>query len=286
MQLSQLRNFMAVIEHGAISKAAEKLDVAQPALSQSISRMEKRLGVVLFERSRRGALPTIAARAIVDDVRHGLSKLEEAGRKARATQAGRAGTLKIGLVSSALFDVLPDALKKIRRLAPDLALEFLEMGNDEQAEALKQGIIDVGLIHSPIAIGGRMHQKILRQDKLIAAVPSRLAKSRGGKITLQEMAECGLVLYPKEQFPHMYFGIAEAIRKQGCEFKINQHANRTMTVLACVSGDLGIGMLPSWIRSMGFPGVDFCQIDNGQDLPSFDLLAVAAPQYKAMLDYF
>ncbi len=277
---------MAVIEHGTLSKASEKLDIAQPALSQSISRMEKSLGVILFERSRRGASPTVAAQAIVDDVRHGLLKLAEAEQKARATQAGRAGLLKIGLVSSALFDALPRALKKIKELAPGLTLELFEMGNEEQAKALEQGIINVGLMHSPIAINGRTHQKILSQDKLIAAVPEKLARHKRGRITLEEMAQYGLILYPREQLPHMYFGIAEAIRKRKCELKVNQHANRTMTVLACVAGEMGIGLLPSWIQSVSFPGVDFCEIDNGHDLPSFDLLAVSTPQYKTMLDYF
>src|SRR3546814_16356197 len=91
MEISQLKNFLAVLEHGAISQAAHQLGIAQPALSQSIARMEKSLGVKLFERSRSGALPTAAALAIADDVKSGLFRLDEATRTARATRQGLAG---------------------------------------------------------------------------------------------------------------------------------------------------------------------------------------------------
>lgn len=286
MELSQLKNFMAVIECGAISKAAQKLGVAQPALSQSISRMEKSLGVTLFERSRRGASPTAAALAIVDDVQSGLFKLGEAQKKAQAAKEGKAGILKIGLVSSALFEILPAALRQIKQAAPGLLLELSEMSNEEQAKAVADGIIDIGLIHPPITVPGRFHQKTLRQDKLIAAVPQEFGENRPGVISLEEISAFGLVLYPKEQLPHLYAGIAEAIRELNCELKVNQLANRTLTVLACVAAGVGIGLLPSWIQSVSFPGVVFREITNGHHLPTFDLIAISRAKSAALLSYF
>src|SRR3546814_16681781 len=85
MEISQLKNFLAVLEHRAISRAAHQLGIAQPALSQSIARMEKSLGVKLLERSRRGALPTAAALALADDVKSGRLRRDEAARQARKT---------------------------------------------------------------------------------------------------------------------------------------------------------------------------------------------------------
>ncbi len=280
MEISQLRGFLAILDEGAIGRAAHKLDIAQPALSQSISRMEKSLGTVLFERSRRGAKPTAAALVMAQDIRNGLYLLDEAAYKAKQAQTGQSGTLRIGLVSSALFEVLPKVIATIRHFAPGLQLVLKELSNEEQVSALGEGTLDVGLMHSPVAVGGLMNERVLRRDKLIAAVPSELALRLKKKISLLQIAEQGLVLYPKDQLPHLYAGITQALRQAGHEVKINQHANRTMTVLACVAGGCGIGLLPSWIQTIDFPGVTFCPISDGDDLPGFDLLAIWSTRNK------
>lgn len=284
MEINQLKHFLAVMDEGAISKAAIQLNIAQPALSQSIARMEKNLGVTLFARSRRGSAPTPAALAMVDDVRSGMARLDAAQHSARQTDVGLAGVLKIGLVSSALFDVLPALLNKIRTAAPNVQLVLHEMSNEEQAEALEHGVIDVGLMHAPVSIKGHMTEKVLREDKLVAAVPASIAQGLDHKISLQQIAEVGLVLYPKDQLPSLYIGITQAIRQAGYTVRINQHANRTLTVLACVAGGCGIGLLPSWIRSIGFPGVTFCDVVDPNHLPSFDLIAVWETQTKTLLN--
>src|SRR3546814_11090172 len=101
--------------------------------------MEKSLGVKLFERSRSGALPTAAALAIADDVKSGLFRLDEATRKARATRQGLAGSLSIGLASSALFAVLPKALRNVRSHAPAFQIPITEMGTQQLGSTLKLG---------------------------------------------------------------------------------------------------------------------------------------------------
>ncbi|MDS1139163.1 LysR family transcriptional regulator [Pusillimonas sp. SM2304] len=284
MEISQLRNFLAVLEHGAISQAAHQLGVAQPALSQSIARMEKSLGVKLFERSRNGALPTAAALIIADDVRSGMFRLDEASRKAKATRKGLAGSLVIGLVSSALFDVLPKALRKVRSHAPDLDITLKEMGNDELASALELGMIDIGLMHAPVTVSGHMYEKVLRQDRLIAAVPTAMSRYMPPTINLAQIAEIGLIMYPQDQLPVFYTGITDGIRKAGCSVKINMHANRTLTVMSCVAGGMGIGLLPSWISTLDFPGVTFLDISDSHHLPNFDLVAICAAKSAAAMD--
>jgi len=274
MEISQLRHFLAVMEEGAIGKAAHKLGIAQPALSQSLARMEKGLGTKLFERSRRGATPTPAARVMAQDIRNGLYLLDEAADKARRAQDGLAGTLRIGLVSSALFEVLPEMIRAIRLRAPDLQLDLKEMSNEEQIKALEEGTLDIGLVHSPVAVGGPMSERVLRRDKLVAVVPEALAMRLQRRISLEQIAEQGLVMYPKEQLPHLYASITQALRQAGHEARVNQHANRTLTVLACVAGGCGVGLLPSWIQTVDFPGVTFCPIVDGGGMPDFDLVAI------------
>ncbi|MCT9117969.1 LysR family transcriptional regulator [Cupriavidus gilardii] len=274
METRHLRYFLAVIDHGSVSRAADWLGIAQPALSTALARMETDLGVRLFERSRRGAQPTPAALAILDDVRTSVERIDAAARRAQEIGRGSAGQLTIGLVSSALFDTLPRALRELRRRAPGVRVILREMSNAEQAEALRTGAIDIGLMHTPVAVGGRMRERPLLRDRLVAAIPDELEPGPDGKVSLAQIADAGLVMYPQSQLPAFHAGILDAMRKAGHEAHVAQEANRTLTVLACVAGGCGVALLPSWIRSLNFRGVRFCEVRDGGALPTFDLSAI------------
>jgi len=274
METRHLRHFLAVVDQGSVSRAAAWLGMAQPALSQSLARMEKELGVTLFERSRRGALPTAAARAILEDVRVSVARIDAAASRARLIAQGCAGQLTVGLVSSALFEMLPMALRALRRQAPGVKVQLREMSNAEQAEALQTGEIDIGLMHTPVAVGGHMRERLLLRDRLVAAIPDEFEPGPDGRVSLAQIAGTGLVLYPQSQLPVLYAGVLDAMRKAGLEPQVAQEANRTLTVLACVAGGCGVALLPSWIRALDFRGVRFCDVRDGQDLPGFDLSAI------------
>ncbi|MBY4948487.1 LysR family transcriptional regulator [Cupriavidus respiraculi] len=274
METRHLRHFLAVVDHGSLSGASDWLGIAQPALSTSLARMEKELGVRLFERSRRGAAPTPAALAILEDVRTSVARIDAAARRAQDIARGCAGQLTIGLVSSALFDTLPRALRELRRRAPGVRVALREMSNAEQAEALQTGAIDIGLMHTPVAVGGKMRERQLLRDRLVAAVPDDFAVEADGKVSLAQIAAAGLVMFPQCQLPTFCVGILDAMRKAGHEPFVAQEANRTLTVLSCVAGGCGVALLPSWIRSMNLHGVRFCEVRDGEVLPTFDLSAI------------
>ncbi|WP_251863312.1 LysR family transcriptional regulator [Achromobacter sp. Marseille-Q4962] len=274
METRHLRYFLAVVDHGSVSRASAWLGIAQPALSQALRRMEQDLGVRLFDRSRQGASPTPAALSILEDVRASVARIDAAAQRAREIGRGAAGQLTVGLVSSALFDTLPRALRALRRQAPGVRVILREMSNAEQAEALQTGEIDIGLMHTPVAVGGRMRERQLLRERLVAAVPDEFEAEADGTVTLARIARAGLVMYPQSQLPAFYAGILDALRRAGHEAHVAQEANRTLTVLACVAGGCGVALLPSWIRSLNFSGVRFCEVRDGQDLPSFDLSAI------------
>ena len=148
------------------------------------------------------------------------------------------------------------------------------MSNAEQAEALQTGAIDIGLMHTPVAVGGRMRERQLLRERLVAAVPDEFQIGEDGQVSLAQIAEAGLVMYPQAQLPVLHAGILDALRKAGHEAHVAQEANRTLTVLACVAGGCGVALLPSWIRSMDFRGVRFCEVRDGRSLPSLDLSAI------------
>jgi DNA-binding transcriptional LysR family regulator len=162
----------------------------------------------------------------------------------------------------------------MRRQAPGVRVILREMSNAEQAEALQTGEIDIGLMHTPVAVGGRMRERQLLRDRLVAAVPDEFVVAEDGQVSMAQIAQAGLVMYPQAQLPAFYAGILDAMRKGGHDAQVAQEANRTLTVLSCVAGGCGVALLPSWIRTMNFGGVRFCEVRDGHSLPSFDLSAI------------
>ena len=194
-----LKYFLAVADAGSVTGAAQALGIAQPALSQAITRMERELGVKLFERTRRGAALTTAGAAIVDDIRLGVSRIDAAEKRARDIGAQLGGRLTVGFASAALFDVLPRAIAALRAQAPGVELVLKEMSNAEQAAALEEGSIDLGLLHTPVAVGGKMREKLIVRERMLAVMPLAHPVSDDGKVSLRELADLGLVWFPHDE---------------------------------------------------------------------------------------
>ena len=274
MDTRNLKYFLAVADAGSVTRAAERLNIAQPALSQALTRMENDLGVKLFSRTRRGADLTAAWLAIVEDVRMSVARIDAASHRAREIGAQRAGRLTVGFASAALFEVLPRAIAVLRASVPDVELVLREMSNAEQASALEKGEIDIGLLHTPVAVAGKMREKLIAREPLIAVLPETFPLPAGAKVSLRELAPHGLVWFPQGQLPGVRAGILSAFRQAGCEVEIAQEANRSLTVLACVAAGCGVSMLPHSVRALQFSGVRLCEIVDGAALPRFELSAI------------
>jgi DNA-binding transcriptional LysR family regulator len=278
-----LRYFLAIVDAGSVTGAASRLGMAQPALSQSITRMENELGVKLFARTRRGAALTPAGEAIVEDVRLSVSRIEAAEKRARDIGAQRGGRLTIGFASAALFEVLPKAIAALRDAVPYVELALREMSNAEQAAALESGDIDIGLLHTPVAVRGRMREKLIVSERLQAVVPASHPPGDDGKLGLEDLARIGLVWFPQDQLPEVRAGILSAFRQFGCEANIVQEANRSLTVLACVAAGCGASLLPQSVRALQFTGVRVCEIREADALPAFELSAIWPHRSRATL---
>jgi len=274
METRNLKYFLAVVDAGSVTRAAEVLDIAQPALSQALSRMERDLGVKLFERTRRGAQLTPAGEAIVEDIRLSVARIDAASHRAREIGAQRGGRLTIGFASAALFSLLPRAIAALREEVPNVELMLREMSNAEQASALEKGTIDIGLLHTPVAVGGRMREKMIARERLLAVLPLSFAIGDDGKVGLKDLSDAGLVWFPSDQLPVVRAGILSAFRKAGCEANVVQDANRSLTVLACVAAGCGASLLPQSVTALQFAGVRFCDVRDGDNLPPFELSAI------------
>jgi len=274
MDTRQMRCVIAIAEAGSLTKAAERLGLAQPALTQTLNRLEKELGTPLFMRTRRGAALTDAGQAVIDDLRASLAYGDAATERARAMGAGRAGRLTIGFVTHAVYEVLPNALRRLRAEHPQLDVVLREMSNAEQVAALEGGRIDIALLHPPVSVTARVHELRLGEEPLIAALPAAWALDDDGCVSLADVARHGLVWFPEQQIPALRAQLLGAMRRAGHETRVVQDANRTLTVLSCVAAGLGWSLLPRSVRALQHEGVRYAEVRDGAGLPAFELSAL------------
>jgi DNA-binding transcriptional LysR family regulator len=274
MDIRQMRCIVAIAEAGSLTRAAEQLGLAQPALTQTLNRLEQELGVKLFERTRRGAVLTDAGHAITDDVRASLAHSQAASDRARAIGSGRAGRLIVGFVTHAVYKVLPRALEHLRAEYPQVSVVLREMSNAEQVAALERGDIDVALLHPPVSVNLKVHERQLGHDRLIAALPAAHALADDGCVSLAEVAQRGLVWFPEVQMPALRAELLGVFRRRGHDASVVQDANRTLTVLACVAAGMGWSLLPESVRALRHEGVRYASVRDGEELPRFELSAL------------
>ena len=269
-----MRCIVAIAEAGSLTRAAQQLGLAQPALTQTLNRLEREIGVRLFIRSRRGAALTDAGTAILDDLRASLAYGDAAAGRARAIGSGHAGQLTVGFVTHAIYEILPRALRRLRAEHPQVEVVLREMSNADQVAALEGGRIDIALLHPPVSVNAKVHELRLGDEPMVAALPASHALAADGCVSLAEIAQHGLVWFPEQQMPALRAQLLSAIRRAGHEVRVVQDANRTLTVLACVAAGLGWSLLPRSVRALHHEGVRYAEVRGGASLPPFELAAM------------
>lgn len=267
MEMRRIRHFLAVAEHGTLTAAAAYLGIAQPAVSQSITKLETEVGARLFRRTRKGAELTSAGVAFREDILDGFGLIQSAMERARERAKGKAGRLTVGAVTGALYIQLPQAMALMRQHFPRIELVIKEMGNLEQAEALRANTIDVGFMHPPFPSSSWLREKVLQEDRLIAAVPRDFPAPHNGEVSFRTLCPYNLITIHEELMPSLRADLQTAYKREGYPLRIGQEVSHTMTVLSCVSSGTGIALLPSQVRNIAFRDVRYLEIKDGELLP-------------------
>lgn len=274
MDLRKLHHFQVVAEAGSITGGAVRLRMAQPALTQSISRLERELKIRLFVRSRRGVELTEAGSFLFGEARDLLARADAVQRSAERHADGTTGAITVGFVSTALYRILPRAIADLKRLSPEARIRLREMRTNDQIEALRIGEIDVGICHAPVRAEDWLRQRTVAEYELHAALPDTDRGKSCDPVTLAELASRGLVLFPESEGLPRRAQLVEAFRQAGCEPRIVQEASPTLAVLACVAAGLGASLLPACVGFIGMRGVRMCQIRKPNDLPNIGVALI------------
>jgi DNA-binding transcriptional LysR family regulator len=270
MELRHLRHFLAVADELHMGRAAQRLGMAQPPLSQSIARLEKELGVRLFDRANRRLALTRAGTAFLDEARTSVLHADAAFALARSAEHGAAGEIRIGFVSAALYEHLPRCLARLRQALPGVRPKLLELSTNEQLAALMEGAIDIGFVHPPLGTGERLDIVEFPAEESVAVLPDDGGTSG---VSMAQVAAAGLILFPATQGPVLHARIMDSFTGAGIEVRIVQEATRALTMLSLVSAGLGAALLPRSIRRLAFEGVRYAEIIDAT-LPTLSLAMI------------
>ncbi|SFP75667.1 DNA-binding transcriptional regulator, LysR family [Variovorax sp. OK605] len=256
IDLRAWRQFVAVAEELHFGRAALRLHMTQPPVTQAIAQLEKTLGVVLFDRTRRRVALTPAGEALLPDVRELLARAQALPARARAAAAGQVGRVRIGFVSTVGFEQLPAWVREFRVLCPEVALELVEATGDVQLEAFARGEIDAGLmLHSPGAAPPGLARLAVSQEPLVLALPAQHALARAPALLLADVLAEPLVIFPRRIVPSLHDAIFDLYHAAGRAPQLGQEAIQMQTIVNLVSGGIGVAWVPESVTQFRRAGV-------------------------------
>jgi DNA-binding transcriptional LysR family regulator len=250
MELRHLRYFVAVGEEQHYRRAAERLRVAQPALSRQIQMLEEEIGFKLFERLPRGVKITEAGKLFLDDARRILQEVNDAMGRAKRIALGQSGTLRIGFVESISWQgIVPDSLKNFRDHQPDVELQLKSLRSLEQIAAIHSGSLDAGYA-LPIANPDHgLEQFQLGVISHMLAVPNGHRLTEKKNIWLRDLVDTPFVWFPRWAIPNAYDRLMAACARGGLKTPhiVQETAAETM-ILSLVQCGVGVAFVSSASR--------------------------------------
>jgi len=257
MELRHLRYFVAVAESLNFGRAARRLAISQPPLSRQIRALEDELGTSLFARTRRAVALTAAGSALLPEARRLLREADALKDGARLLATGATGTVALGFISVAAYNILPSLVPEFRKRHPGLRLAMQEGATDALLPALTQGEIDVGMVLPPVA-DQRLAYRPLVHDHLMVALPAR-ARGRFpvGPLPLAALAEEPFILFPRTAGPSLYDLIVGSCQRAGFSPRIDQEAIQMQTIVSLVAAGMGVALVPASLQHLRRTGVEY-----------------------------
>lgn len=274
MELRHLRYFVAVAEERHFGRAAERLHMAQPPLSQQIRQLEAELGLTLLTRTTRRVDLTPAGAAYLERAREILSAVDAAAHEAASIASGRRGRLLIGCVGSATYSLLPALARTLRAELPEVEFGFRgEMLSPDQAAALTDGTLDLGLLRPlPTGNSGGPGLSIthLRQESLLVAIPRDHRFAGRRRVRIADLDGEGLVIHAGSGRSAMNAMIQELFDAAGIRSHIAHEVAETSTLVTFVAAGLGVAIVPEPTAALAVPGVVYVPLTG---TPGVELVA-------------
>ncbi|HEY4165851.1 MAG TPA: LysR family transcriptional regulator [Reyranella sp.] len=258
MELRHLRYFVAVAHEGHVTRAAEKLHIQQPPLSQQIRALEREIDAALFVRHPRGVSLTDAGRSFLADAEQILAQAEHAKIRARRTARGEVGRIAVGFTTSAPFHPLvARAIREFRGNRPNVSFVLEESSSGDMVSGLRDGRLDVAFIRSGLVDPAGITVHPLLDEDMVAAFPARHPLTKRARLTLKDLADETLILYRRPDGRGLYDVIIAACAEAGFSPHVGQEAPRIVSTLNLVAAGLGITIVPASLSRLPLEGVTY-----------------------------
>lgn len=273
----QLRYFIAVAEELSFTRAAQRLHLSQPPLSQQIQALEEDLGVRLLERNKRNVALTGPGQVFLEQARQILAKADEARQRAAEAAAGFSGQLRLAYTVSVSFHpALPQTLLRYGQRAPNVHVQLSEMYTEPQFAALRAGQIDVGFVrdepsHETDARALRL--EVIDREPLLLALPAGHALAERDSLRMEDLAGERFVAQPREVAATLYDRLVQLAAKADFYPQIRQHAQQLNGLLALAAAGIGLALVPATMQRVQLAGIRYVPLI---DPDAYLLLAVAS----------
>lgn len=273
MELRQLRYFVAVAEDLHFRRAAERLYVAQPAVSEQIRKLEVELGVRVFDRTPRRVLLTEAGAALLEEARHVLRQAETAQNAARSAHLRASARLRIGYAPDALPGVVPRGLRRLAASAPAIDVALETGGALKLIDAVRTRRLDAAVVALPASVDG-LRAMSLGDEHLVAAVPVTDDRALQPALTIERAASPRLLLLPRDANPALHNAVVSLYRAAGLSPDVVELAEpRVELAMLAVASGAGIALLPRAVKDRHTsPGVRLVDVTSPEPVFQYALL--------------
>ena len=259
IELRQLRYFLAVAEELNFTRAAKRMGIAQPPLSQQIIALERQLRATLFTRSRRQVSLTPEGRALENYARRIINTTLAAAEMIQAIAKGEDGPLAIGAIFSSIYALIPHILPHFSQKFPGVRVHLQEMTISQQIAALRDETIDVGILRGPVTDPNLETLKLF-EEPFVAVVPASSPLAQLHEVTLQQVASEPLIrVYPSanRDYSRLMFG---ALESKGLKLNVVHEVSDTHTLIGLVGAGFGVSLVPASLQHIQIKRVKYVSI--------------------------
>jgi DNA-binding transcriptional LysR family regulator len=273
MDLRQLRSFAALAEEQHFGRAARRLHIAQPALSQQVKQLEREFGVVLVNRTTRRVELTEAGRRLADHARTVLGSVDRAAADMALVASGHAGRVSAGFIGTATYDLLPLAAREVRGALPEVQLDLHgELLSPALVEGLVDGTYDLVVLRPDGVRRPEVEVRVLRTERLVAVLPDRHPLAARDRVDLAALAAEPFVMHVAGSAIHEH--VLAACAAAGFRPAPVMEVGETATLVVFVAAGLGVALVPEPVRRLSLDGVAYVALTGA---PTVDLaLAIRA----------
>jgi DNA-binding transcriptional LysR family regulator len=254
VELRHLRYFVAVAEELHFHRAAARLHMSQPPLSQQIRALETELDVELLRRNRRRVELTEAGAVFLVEARRILGSVQQAADLARRVGRGEVGKLSVGFVGSAMYATLPEILREFRHQHPEVELQLRPFPTAPQLEALRDGRVDVGFLRPPVQRAG-LELETIQRETIVVALPEEHALAGAESIAITQLRNETFVLLARTESPGVYDSLALTLSELAGNPRAVQEADDMQTLIGLVAAGIGVALVPGSVSLLERPGV-------------------------------